>query len=200
MPMEELDVLKKNWQKAEQTFSAFSQDDIYNMLRKKSSSIVKWIFYISIIELAIGIIVTIVNPKIKDSMLELPKWLESISYISIPVIIYFTYRFYQSYQKISSTDNVKSLLDNIINTRRTVKLYVIINLILVGVFTVFAVFFAYTQTHETIESFKDYAIFGIVIVSATALLLGAAFAVYYLLYGILLGRLNRNYNELKKLE
>lgn len=200
MPMEELDVLKKNWQKAEQTFSAFSQDDIYNMLRKKSSSIVKWIFYISIIELAIGIIVTIVNPKIKDSMLELPKWLESISYISIPVIIYFTYRFYQSYQKISSTDNVKSLLDNIINTRKTVKLYVIINLVLVGVFTVFAVFFAYTQTHETIESFKDYAIFGIVIVSATALLLGAAFAVYYLLYGILLGRLDRNYNELKKLE
>ena len=46
--MEELDLLKKYWKKSEDTFEQVSEVEIYKMLHKKSSSIVKWILIISI--------------------------------------------------------------------------------------------------------------------------------------------------------
>ena len=48
--MDELELLKKDWQKKEGLMPKLSYDEIYSMLWKKSSSIVKWIFIISIIE------------------------------------------------------------------------------------------------------------------------------------------------------
>ena len=48
--MDELDLLKKDWKKQEGNYPKLSYDEIYKMIWKKSSSIVKWIFVISIIE------------------------------------------------------------------------------------------------------------------------------------------------------
>ena len=47
--MEELDLLKKDWKKSETNFQQKTESDIYKMLQKKSTSIVKWIFIISLI-------------------------------------------------------------------------------------------------------------------------------------------------------
>ena len=58
--MEELDLLKKDWKKNENSFEQVSEVDIYKMLHKKSSSIVKWIFYISLLELLFGVVLNIV--------------------------------------------------------------------------------------------------------------------------------------------
>jgi hypothetical protein len=44
--MDQLDKLKKEWQNREQELPKLSYNSIYNMLLKKSSSIVKWIFII----------------------------------------------------------------------------------------------------------------------------------------------------------
>lgn len=52
--MDELELLKKDWQKRERMHPKLSYDEIYSMLWKKSSSIVKWIFIISVIEFEIG--------------------------------------------------------------------------------------------------------------------------------------------------
>ena len=49
--MDKLDKLKENWQSEEHELPKVSFDKIYKMLLKKSSSIVKWIFVISIVEL-----------------------------------------------------------------------------------------------------------------------------------------------------
>ena len=49
--MDELELLKKDWQKGAADFKSYSDTDIYPMLHKKSSSIVKTLFYISICEL-----------------------------------------------------------------------------------------------------------------------------------------------------
>ena len=46
--MEELDLLKKDWNKDH--YPKVSENDIYGMLHKSSSSTVKWIFYVSVIE------------------------------------------------------------------------------------------------------------------------------------------------------
>ncbi len=48
--MDELELLKKDWQNKEEHLPKLSYDEIYKMIWKKSSSIVKWIFYISLIE------------------------------------------------------------------------------------------------------------------------------------------------------
>ena len=46
--MEGLDLLKKEWNK-ESNFPKITESEIYKMIHKKSSSIVKWIFIISIL-------------------------------------------------------------------------------------------------------------------------------------------------------
>ena len=40
--MKELDLLKKDWQKSDNSFEQVSEIEIYKMIHKKSSSIVKW--------------------------------------------------------------------------------------------------------------------------------------------------------------
>ena len=48
--MDELELLKKDWKKEDKNFPKLSYNEIYKMILKKSSSIVKWIFIISILE------------------------------------------------------------------------------------------------------------------------------------------------------
>jgi DNA-binding CsgD family transcriptional regulator len=42
--------IKKDWQKSDNSFNQISETEIYKMIHKKSSSIVKWILIISILE------------------------------------------------------------------------------------------------------------------------------------------------------
>ena len=49
--MDELELLKKDWKKNDGQFKQISENEIYGMLHKSSSSIVKWIFIISILEI-----------------------------------------------------------------------------------------------------------------------------------------------------
>ena len=57
--MEELDLLKKAWQKDSHSYEQVSEMEIYKMLHKKSSSIVKWILIISIIEVLFWAVISI---------------------------------------------------------------------------------------------------------------------------------------------
>ena len=41
--LDELELLKKDWQKREANLPKLSYEEIYPMIKKKSSSIVKWI-------------------------------------------------------------------------------------------------------------------------------------------------------------
>jgi len=52
--MDELELLKKDWQKNDKEYPKLSYNDIYKMILKKSSSIVKWIFIISLLEFVFG--------------------------------------------------------------------------------------------------------------------------------------------------
>lgn len=203
--MDELELLKKDWKKTENNFPSVSEEDIYKMTHSKSSSIVKWIFYISLFELSLGVILALINPQIETNIIY-PKWLEIIGYITIPVLLCFIYMFYKNYKSITATDSVRKLLKTILKTRKTVKYYVLFNLVFAGVFSAVAIFIAYIQNSGGYEKFnetahfKEYAILIVVIVLFSALFVGLFYGIYYLLYGILLKRLNRNYKELKKLE
>ena len=95
--MEELEILKKDWKKVDSRYPKLSYDDIYKMILKKSSSIVKWIFIISILEFVFW---TVISFALKDA--DFNKKFESYNAqnIMIPFMIlgyiilaYFFYKF-----------------------------------------------------------------------------------------------------------
>ena len=203
--MDELELLKKDWQKNPVKYPELSYDEIYKMSHAKSSSIVKWIFYISIIEFIVLLALIIINPNI-ESQIEYPIWIDILNYLAIPVVIGFIYVFYKNYKNITATDNIKLLIKNILNTRKTVKYYVLFNLVLVGIFSCVGLYLGYVDSVGGTEKFtagahfKEYATLGVLIIFATAAIVGFIYGIYYLLYGILLKRLNKNYKELRKIE
>lgn len=213
--MDELELLKKDWKNRGENFPRLSQNDFYPMLLKKSSSIVRWIFYISIIEFIVPHLLYFLPSfrnglKIYDDM-GLSKIFIILSVVQYTVVSYFIYQFYKRYQEISVLDNAKNLMKNIIRTRRTVKHYIIFCLSLVFMIFVismvsiylndnFIADFGLTEKTKDIspEKFKLSVLlflgaFGVLF----TLVMGA---VYFLLYGILLKKLNKNYNELRQLE
>ena len=102
--MKELDLLKKDWNK-NNNYPKFSEQEIYAMLHKNSSSTVKWIFIISIIELSLGIILSITMSftKLDEENVRYIKNLGIYDYyqatmiIIYAVVIYFIIRFYLMY-------------------------------------------------------------------------------------------------------
>lgn len=204
--MEELDILKKNWNK--EIHPKVTTEGIYKMILKKSSSSVKWIFIISILEFGIGLISGLFFTPQGIEGFYLPSWLESlITTATFLIAIIYSYKFYKNHKTINATSSVKGLLSTIIKTRKTVKQYVLINLCLAAVIVVFILSFTLTapmgvnnEIAFQLTNVKDYFILGFVILFVTAIIIGICLLVYFLLYGLLMRKLNKNYKELKQLD
>ncbi len=209
--MDELELLKKDWNTRQDP--QVSQDDIYKMLHKKSSSKVKWIFYISLFELLVGVISiawSLSHPNESFTFEESGtdySWLPLLyEIVASLVLIYFAYQFYINYKKISTRDNAKKLMTNIINTRKSVKNYIKVCLILGGVFSVVSLFLVSLESPAFKTLFNEnnhlvaYLILIAVILVTTVIIIGFVWLVYQLIYGLLLRNLNKNYKEIKKLE
>ena len=211
--MDELELLKKDWQRQEKQLPKLSYDEIYKMLWKKSSSIVKWIFYISVAEFIFWIAVSFIpiqTQELSGNGVKIFKHIETfLEILSYVVILFFMFKFYQNYKKISASDSARGLIQKIITTRKTVMFYVWFNL---GLFAVMAivVFFEtllYGENQDLINKVAaaDYSIalwflVGILVLAGIAFFALLLWLFYRILYGILLKRLNENYRELKKLE
>ncbi len=212
--MDELDLLKKDWNKGDSKYPKLSYNEIYKMILKKSSSIVKWIFIISLLEFGfwLALSFSLKGTSYSDKMeaLDINHILIPITFISYGVLIYFFYLFYKNYKNISATDSSKILMENIIKTRKTVKHYVIFNLASLVVGASIGAFYSFNHNPEfsnklelaaaSGEVFKFYAVIIMVIILVLAVVIAVLLIFYWLIYGILLKRLNRNYKELKKLE
>ena len=126
--MDELELLKKDWQE-NQKFPKLSKQEIYALLHKKSSSIVKWIFIISLLEFGFWSLIALAT-KNNETQQRFDSY--NVDHIMIPLMVigyviltYFFVIFYKNYKEISNTDSTKSLMQKILNTRKTVKNYVI---------------------------------------------------------------------------
>ena len=211
--MEELDLLKKAWKKDTHSLEQVSEVEIYKMLHKKSSSIVKWILIISIIEIvlwsAIGVVFN-TDDAIKSMHSEdVLIYLKVLTYVNYVVIIGFIYCFYKNYTKISTNTSTKQLMNDILKTRKTVRNYVWYNLIMIFFCTIlgFAMAFIYNPDMSMIKEKmahdqSNWLLIKIILILGFALVLiiGAFWLFYRLLYGILLRRLYANYKELKKID
>ena len=130
--MEELDLLKKAWQSDNQSFEQVSEKEIYKMIHKNSSSSVKWILIISVLEFLLWVTISIAfntDEYIKSMHVEnFMIYLKILNYINYAVILWFLYSFYTNYIKISTTTSTKKLMQDILRTRKTVQNYVWYNL------------------------------------------------------------------------
>lgn len=210
--MDELDLLKKDWNKESSNHTKVSIKDIYGMLHKKSSSIVKTLFYISIAEFVFWIIINSIpyftseNYQEKlDSMFPNEYVFMGITIFSYIVILVFIYFLYNAYKNISVTDSAKKLMENILKTRKIIKYYVLYNLIMMGVSLAFGFYLSLHHDKNVINSIESLGENGFIIFTTILVVFSIIFLVifwlfYKLIYGILLKRLNRNYKELKKLD
>ncbi|UMY65486.1 MULTISPECIES: hypothetical protein [unclassified Flavobacterium] len=210
--MEELDLLKKAW-KNDHGFTAFDEREIYAMLHRRSSSIVKWILIISILEVALWLGLGLTVSQDDYMSKTVPQWI-NVSYIALNVLNYgvvllFVYLFYRNYRAISTTASTRNLMSAILKTRRTVQWYVGFQLGMMGVGLIIGMVLAYNynpQTEKLRELLGDgnHQGWAIVCVFAAivfmAVFIGFAWLFYRLLYGILLRKLYRNYNELKRID
>lgn len=209
--MDELDLLKKDWNK-QSTDNKLSVKDIYPMLQKKSSSIVKTLFYISIAELVFWTLINVLPYFLSESykaQLDLvytnKTVLSLITILSYAIIVLFVYLLFKSHKAISVTDNAKKLMESIIKTRRIIKCYVLYNLLMAFISMVVGLYLGIKHNPDIsnkLTNANDAQIFIIyaVFIGVTAVFVLLIWLFYKLIYGFLLKRLNRNYDELKKLE
>ena len=214
--MDELELLKSKWHRQDQKMPQLTYGEIYKMLLKKSSSIVKWILLISIGEIFLWISLALLIPESNRKFtndLGLHDVLLITNIVSYMVFIFFIVLFYKNYKKISTTDSIKDLMGSIIRTRRTVKYFIIYNISATSVMLFGINIFYYTnqdlvfkvmvedfgvlptmdQEQFLTTFFIAQVIIGLVVIALIVLF-------YRLIYGTLLRKLNKNYQELKKLE
>lgn len=216
--IDELDLLKRDWQKKEVHLPQLTYTDIQQMIWKRSSSIVRWILVISILEFTLPHLVYLL-PSVRSGegfmiyeILGISKILFVISLVYYLVALYFIFQFYKRFREISVLENSKTLMRKIIKTRRTVKHYVVFALSTIVLFVMVTLVGIYMTDDlailfpEMADSLKNLdpnklkttllgtiALFGTIFI----VLMGA---IYFLLYGLLLRKLKRNYQDLKKLE
>ena len=209
--MEELDLLKKDWNKTASNFKQVSEAELYKMLHKNSSSIVKWILILSICEILLWTILNIYNST--DDFLKSIKHPEFKVYFNLlSIFIYiisigFIDEFYRNYRKISTLASTRKLMRTILKTRKTVRIYVVYNLLMIVFQFLIGVYLAFNYNPEMLEV-KDKIVqqpstmAGVVVgvLLATIILIGAFWLFYRLVYGVLTKKLYQNYNELKNID
>lgn len=211
MIMEELDLLKKDWDKNKNSFEQVSEKEIYKMLHKKSSSVVKWIFIISVLEILLWTLVSVCFNS--DDYFKHVKfngfsmYLQVLTFFNYGVVLVFIYLFYKNYVSISTTVSTKQLMKDILKTRKTVNYYIWYNLGMVALSLIigFIIALAYNPdisvlSNKISNDGKAMAITIGVLVLTIGAFLGVFWLFYRLLYGILLRKLYANYKELKKID
>ncbi|MFO7719399.1 MAG: hypothetical protein R6W85_03035 [Gillisia sp.] len=211
--MDELDLLKQDWKKQEENYPRLSYEALSKMIWKRSSSIVKWIFVISILEFLFW---AILNIFLADEeywkemeLINLKEFTIGVYMVGYAITFFFIWQFYRNYIKISSTDDSATLMKNILKTRKTVKYYIGYVIISTAITSLVYLYFTFnyhmtTAVPEAEISYEFNLNQWLLFIGMTTILilvfLGIIWLFYRLLYGILLKRLSKNYKELMKLQ
>lgn len=197
-----LDSLKDAWRNQQEATINFTETDIYKMIHKKSTSIVKWILYISIIEFIVFVIPNFfIDNKESTEKLNLTNFSNITIAILVLVTLYFIFLFYRNYKNISVNDSTKKLMQDILKTKKTVTYYIVFQLSMLSI-TIFVTAYKVITTFEKIkESFSGSdVLIWIAIIVITIVMVLIFWLFYKLIYGILLKRLKQNFKELKRSE
>ena len=200
--MKELDLLKKDWQKSKASFEQLSEKDIYAMIHKKSSSIVKWILIVSILEFVILNGVGIVLPDPYNSKYaEIHPYLNLAENLNYFIILGFIFLFFKNYKTISVLSNSKMLIQHILKTRKIVNYYIYWNILISSYIGAFAFIDGWNNGNTKVGDIPNQGS-GMIIPLVFAMLFIMLFiwTFYKILYGNFLKKLKTNYEELQKIE
>ncbi|MDP5092764.1 MAG: hypothetical protein NWQ17_05610 [Polaribacter sp.] len=201
--MDLLDKYKETWSKQVEMPCKFSTLEIYKMAHAKSSSIVKWIFVIGILEFvfmnSLYFFMDMEEAYKQYEELGLQSFVFYSQILAYAILFYFLVQFYQNYVKISSVASTKLLMNKILKTRKTVRNYVFFNLSYLALSMIVVTIATININIEELSN-KQILLVVFLMLIATFIILGLFWLFYQLLYGILLKKLNRNYKELAKLE
>ena len=211
--MDELDLLKKDWKRQEGKLPKVSFNQIQSMIHKKSSSIVKWILIICMAEFVFWFGINLLIP---EKYLEIynqyhiKTFLNIVQYSHYGIVIIFMYYFYKNYKAISAIDNTTNLMGQIIKTRKTVNYYVYYNIASYVVFSIIINGIIFSNPDTLVEFYKSastqvsnekfVSVMMITQIVTLLIFFGLLCLYYRVIYGILLRKLSKNYNELKHLD
>lgn len=204
--MESLEKLKGVWKNQGESTLRFSENEIYDMVHKKSSSIVKWILIISVLEFILpNLFYFFTDHEATLKFYEnygLYKLVIIYSLIDLIIIVGFIYIFFKNYKNISAESSVKRLLHDILKTRKTVKYYIYYKLTLAAIFLVHILYIIYDSEFfiGKLSEGVNITTMWIVTIFLLIVILLALWGFYRVIYGILLKKLNRNYSELLRKE
>ena len=211
--MDLLENYKKAWENQPEEINKVSSIEIYKMSHSKSSSIVKWIFIIGILELVFWLGLNLLVPdsvyKVYDEF-NLKVQVKFFMILHYLLIIMFLYFFYLNYKKISVIENTKKLIKRILKIRSTIKYYVYYNLAVVFLSSLIINIVLFKDTNKLMKVMNPEnlpidinQVITVTIISqiiAVLIFMFLLWLFYKLIYGILLKKLNRNYKELAKLD
>lgn len=220
MPEFDLDSFKKTWQE-QPVQNKYDNDEILQMLNRKSRNYVKYIFWISVIEFvlftAFGLFYILQNKESNTFLTSLQKLgvqqneqLQDIFdniYLAIKAFTllitgYFVVKFYQNYRKIKVEEDLKEFISRIIKFKKTVNAFILINILIVVVFTsALTIFGIYAiQNQNTTLADSSIVAFIVSFIISTVLCVVLIWAYYRLVYGILIKRLDKNLTQLKEID
>jgi len=220
MPEFDLDSFKKTWQE-QPVQQKYDNHDILQMLNRKSRNYVKYIFWISAAEFLfftliglfyiiqgnesnsfISILEKLGIRKTSDMETDFDHIYLTLKILSLSVTAYFVYKFYQNYKDIKIEENLKKFILKIIEFRKTVNAFILINIALLiaftSIFTVFVFYIVNTQNIKITNSMITGFIAGIIISTVFTVLI--VWLYYRVVYGIIIKKLGRNLKQLQEID
>lgn len=197
--MDELELLKKDWNKESYDFKEYSENDIYNMIKHKSVSVTKTLLLIGMVELVLWALYGYLD--------------EQFPYMRVALFLIFTGLILFLFNRMKTGQDSITLMKSILNLRTLILAYACISLILMITDNIIHFdhnvrdFMAgskdgWNSTHNIkalptnpdtmIPGIANYIIFGIVVLIGLYIL----YVIYKRTYGKILQDLRKNYKEL----
>ena len=201
--MDGLDLLKQHWN-GDNNFPKIERNELQTMLHRSSSSIVKWIFIICCLEFALWLALSILVPVEKEEFLIFQIIDGIYNIVFYAVIFYFIFQFYSLLIKIKTTNSTKKLMESILAVRKNAHQYIQFNIL--AAYLAFALQFIQLVIEKYLagNSWGEMIfviVLGAILFTLFGLLFIWLFKLYFkVLYGFLLKKLNKNYDELTRLE
>lgn len=216
MPDFDIDSLKQQWQ-AQKISNPYSHSEILNLLNKKSRNYVKYILWVSVIEFLIILgshllvdkhhsffkIMENLDITVTDTLVQQYNAIYiTMQVVSLLVTGFFIFKFYFGYKGIKIEENLKQFILKIIYFRKTVNLFIFINIVLFIIYVITLVGFVIGySSFQNIEIESARALRFIVALSiGIGLCITLALIYYRIVYGILVKRLGKNLKQLQEMD
>lgn len=213
------DFLRDIWNKQE-VENHFSQAEIFKMLSRKSLNNVKIILGVNALELILGLVLGIYSycngiknvynnfDKELGNKIVYNQSIETLFNWSHWLLIFnvlFFILLYFGYKRLYVESSIKQFTQKLIHFRKIGYAYLLYNVAVVVVFMIVFYFVMVNsglppnlQGKTTIEEFKIGFIISLIIAIIVMLLLLGVY--YYIIYGIVLRKINKNIQTLKEIE